>query len=215
MRLSIKLKDDMLTNALESIFGKEMDRLNKRLLKMVESMLPLHEKSIGPWKEINNEFISLSQNASLETENKNGYHKTLELRFVDSGCRKIRYRGNPENLLTDTVPLPYAVPYRIRYSSRVYLRLSTLLKKHPAKLRNIEEHTKKVEQLMERFKETRFELIQLMNSCKTVKQLQEAWPEGIEKGIIEIPQPQQTPNLPIAVHNLNEMVFGNDGKRGT
>ena len=215
MRLTIKLKDDMLIDALETIFGKEMDRLNKRLLKMVESILPLHEKSIGPWKEINDEFISLSQNASLETLNKKGYHKTLELGFVDSGCRKLRYRSSPDDLLTDKVSLPYAVPYRIRYSGRVYLRLNTLLNKHPAKLRNIEEHAKKVEQLMDRFKETRFELIQLLNSCKTAKQLQEAWPEGIEKGIIEIPQPQQTHNLPIAVHNLNEMVFGNDGKRGT
>ncbi|WP_422491652.1 Nmad5 family putative nucleotide modification protein [Endozoicomonas sp. ALE010] len=208
MKLSKAMKSDMLVNALETLFGKEMDKLNSKLTKLVEPLLPLYEKELGPWREVEKRLFSMSSSAYLQKLNEKSYARKLRLRFADSGYRKLRFTGNLDKLAEESVTLAYAVPYNYYESHRVAFHLDTLLKTHPAKLKRLEAHEQKVDELLERIKKTRWELNQLLQSCTTDKHLMDAWPEGIEKGVLVIPKKEVTANLPIAVHNLNEIVFG-------
>ncbi|MTI13814.1 Nmad5 family putative nucleotide modification protein [Sansalvadorimonas verongulae] len=212
MRLSKQAKQIMLVNALETIFGKEMDKLNEQLVKMTQKLIPLYEKDIGPWQAINPAFLVTTSRVRLAFPDKVGDHQWRNMVFLNKESRERKLRENNLDIRTALLSLHTTVVAK-PYENYPCLKLGILLAKSPAKLRKLEEHSNKTRELVKRLENTRSELQRLMMSCNTVKALKEAWPEGIEKGILELPEESKTPNLPVAVHNLNEMVFGHDGQR--
>ena len=213
MKLNKNMKAQMLADAMENIFGKEMDAFNLRCEKLVGEIIPIHEKSAGPFQQMGPEFIQKSSCLRLELKPQNKRRTRSISVFKERKARADYFKGrthikaelSPE-LSLDYVTLKQRTIVKVSHYGRQTIELHELLQKHPAKLRAFQQYVEDREIFINKVKEMKDQLGGLISHCNTLKQLQEVWPDAFDKGILKDPVADEKPMyLPANIVRINEL----------